>query len=405
MEILETEKKKLAVIISQTKEKEKQTFIANERKALEESAEKLRALDAQIQNVFAGIATKSAETVNEVIDGVSAKYKNLSDKASTLVKELRAAAGVANASDSLSETDKDGANARVIAAEAAQEEIDLLTEQATVLELVKNLKQEIARLTAEQNAFIQEQEALVATGSITQIEAQENIRLKTEETTAEMVRLKEETRQAIEGFVGTAEAAKLLDKATISVKNLTKQQQLANQVNQEFAAGLTTAITDFVSGTLSAKDAFKKFAAEFLKKIAQMILQQTILNAIGGGGGVGGAVASVGTNHSGGIAGTGPKRLVDPSVFFAAPRYHTGGIAGLAPNEVPSILQKDEEVLTRSDPRHRDNLSQDSGINLSVINAIDSASVFEQGASTPSGTRAVLNVLSANKASVKALLL
>jgi tape measure domain-containing protein len=405
LEILETEKKKLATIISQTKEKEKQDFIANEKKSLTNSAEKLRSLDSQIQNVFASIATKSANTVNEVIDGVAAKYKNLSDKAANLVAELKTVAGIADSSGSLTESDKQGANARVIDAEAAQEEINLLTEQATVLELVKNLKKELTRLTSEQNAFIQEQEALVATGSITQIEAQENIRVKTQETTDEMIRLKEETQEAIAGFVGTAEAAKLLDKATISVKSLTKQQQLANQVNQEFANGLTTAITDFVSGTLSAKDAFKKFAAEFLKKIAQMILQQTILNAIGGGGGIGGAVASVGSNHSGGMAGTGSKRLVDPSIFFAAPRYHTGGIAGLAPNEVPSILKKDEEVLTSDDPRHRNNQSGLENLQLNVINAIDSGSVVEEGLSTPAGSRSILNVLASNKASVKALLL
>jgi uncharacterized protein (UPF0335 family) len=39
------------------------------------------------------------------------------------------------------------------------------------------------------------------------------------------------------------------------------------------------------------------------------------------------------------------------------PRYHTGGLAGLKPDEVPAVLLKNEEVLTRDDPRHRDNLS------------------------------------------------
>ncbi len=405
LEILETEKAKLAVIISQTKEKEKQDFIESERKALTDSAEKLRTLDAQIQNVFAGLATKSATTVNEVIDSVTEKYRNLSDKAANLVKELRGVADAANASESLTEDDKAGANARVIDAEAAQEEIDLLTKQATVLELVKNLKQELARLEALRTSFIQEQEALFASGAITQVEAQENIRAKTQETTEEMRRLKEETQQAIEGFVGTAEAAELLEGARINVKNLSQEQQIANQINQEFARGLTDAITDFVYGTLSAKDAFKQFAAEFLKKIAQMILQQTILNALGGGTGGGGGI-SVPTNHRGGIAGVGLHKTVDPAVFFAAPRYHSGGIAGLAPNEVPSILERGEEVLPRNDPRHRANGGGNAPeVNLSITNAIDAPSVVEAGLNTPAGTRAVMNVLQAKKASVKALLL
>lgn len=45
-------------------------------------------------------------------------------------------------------------------------------------------------------------------------------------------------------------------------------------------------------------------------------------------------------------------RSVAADVFTNAVRYHTGGIVGLAPNEVPAVLQKNEEVLTRDDPRH-----------------------------------------------------
>lgn len=71
-----------------------------------------------------------------------------------------------------------------------------------------------------------------------------------------------------------------------------------------------------------------------------------------------------GVAHQGGIAGNiAAVRQVSPYLFMGAPRYHTGGIAGLGPNEVPAVLQKGEEVLTRQDPRHRDNggLSRDGG--------------------------------------------
>lgn len=61
--------------------------------------------------------------------------------------------------------------------------------------------------------------------------------------------------------------------------------------------------------------------------------------------------------HGGGIAGrfTMRKSGVNPAAFMNAIRYHTGGRVGLAPDEVPAILQKGEEVITRDDPRHRDN--------------------------------------------------
>jgi hypothetical protein len=65
---------------------------------------------------------------------------------------------------------------------------------------------------------------------------------------------------------------------------------------------------------------------------------------------------SAGVAHTGGIAGAlGTMRTVNPAVFMGAPRYHSGGVAGLRPNEVPAILQRGEEVLTRQDPRHRYN--------------------------------------------------
>lgn len=62
--------------------------------------------------------------------------------------------------------------------------------------------------------------------------------------------------------------------------------------------------------------------------------------------------------HSGGVAGEGGASRPG-SVFNlqGAPRYHVGGIAGLRPNEIPAVLLRGEEVLTRRDPRHRYNLA------------------------------------------------
>lgn len=54
--------------------------------------------------------------------------------------------------------------------------------------------------------------------------------------------------------------------------------------------------------------------------------------------------------HEGGIVGSPARgRSVPMSTFSGAPRYHSGGMAG---DEVPAILQRGEEVLTRKDPRH-----------------------------------------------------
>jgi lambda family phage tail tape measure protein len=67
-----------------------------------------------------------------------------------------------------------------------------------------------------------------------------------------------------------------------------------------------------------------------------------------------GGSGGYGVAHQGGVIGTDPlpTRIADPSVFDHASRYHRGG---LIPGEVPIIARAGEEVLARSDPRHRFN--------------------------------------------------
>ncbi len=99
-----------------------------------------------------------------------------------------------------------------------------------------------------------------------------------------------------------------------------------------------------------------------------------------GGGGGGEAVSDfggVGIFHSGGIASEPTEmRYAASSAFAGARRYHTGGLIGRAADgikhgEVPAILLPDEEVLKRSDPRHRHNLA--SGV-FAAVQAADKKS-------------------------------
>lgn len=183
-----------------------------------------------------------------------------------------------------------------------------------------------------------------------------------------------------------------------------------DQLAEDFASGFTQAFNSFIDGTKSAADAFRQFAADFLRQIANMIIQQLIFNAIRGfmGGVAGGLNAGmpVPTNHTGGIVGKdGGTKLVNPNVFFGAVKYHSGGVAGLKPNEVPTILEKGEEILTANDSRHRNN--QESGgqsQGVKIINAIDSSSVVTEGLNTPQGQKAIVNMIRANKAQIKSVL-
>jgi hypothetical protein len=151
-------------------------------------------------------------------------------------------------------------------------------------------------------------------------------------------------------------------------------------------------------------------AADILKSLGEMILKQAIFNAIAGSSGMGGiggslaasigllfpAAVTLGTAggtltaaggtlmaagglwqataaelmaaanmlivansmsfaaaHTGGIAGFPTMhRSVSPLVFAGARRFHSGGLPGLRSNEVPTILERGEEVLTEDNPRH-----------------------------------------------------
>ena len=197
----------------------------------------------------------------------------------------------------------------------------------------------------------------------------------------------------------------------------------AKQIAQTFASSATSAITNFIQKVAAGQNVFKslgqsvrEFAAQFLQSIAQMILQllafaaaAQILRALGVP-----VPSNVGAGvlHTGGIAGSagGVQRSVNPAIFAAVMRYHNGGIAGFAPDEVPAILQRNEEVLTTGDPRHRFNGGMNGGSSSSgpssikVVNAYDPASVLEHGMSTKAGEKVLLNFVTRNSRAFKAAL-
>ncbi len=127
----------------------------------------------------------------------------------------------------------------------------------------------------------------------------------------------------------------------------------------------TNTLADMVT---TGKANFADLANAIINDLARIVIYQAItkplLSAMGVPG-FGTTTASV--NHTGGIAGeAGTTRTVPTAVFASAPRYHSGGIAG---DEVPAILQRGEEVITRNDPRHRYNQGQGGGnVRVEVIN-------------------------------------
>lgn len=193
------------------------------------------------------------------------------------------------------------------------------------------------------------------------------------------------------------------------------------QIAQTFASGITSAFDRFAQAIAngsnafeSLKNAFLSFASDFFRQIEQMIIQQTTFNLVSGllksvaGGfmGTGQSQASLDAGqifHAGGIVGgPAPSRAVSPAWFRNAARYHTGGIAGLRPDEVPAVLQRGEEVLTASDPRHRNNGGGGAPvIQLKNVNVFDSAEVLDKALNSRVGEKVLLNYVRNNASAVR----
>ena len=313
-------------------------------------------------------------------------------------------------------------------AEAAAASFDAANKEKLASEERKKIEEEVNRLIEMRRELIEQIKAAEESGDT--------------DKAASLQGKLDETNTALQAAIANAQAfyAKMggpeADLATLKldgVKNGIQSVQRSmldtKAILGDFVNGLAGAfdsaaqsIAGFLDGTLSAKDALKgvrdaflKFAADFLRQIAQMIIKQALFNALGGGGGGGGGgiFGFLGKIfHAGGMVGSsdGASRAVSPSVWAGATRMHTGGIAGLRANEVPIIAEKGEEMLTADDPRHRNNLGKGGSSagaaaqNIRVINTFDATSYLEQALATPEGERVIMNALRANQGAVQNIL-
>lgn len=166
--------------------------------------------------------------------------------------------------------------------------------------------------------------------------------------------------------------------------------------------------------------AFLRAAAQFLIKLGQMYVEQAAFNALqaampgagGGGGGFFGSLFSgigrifTGFFHDGGLVSEPTDfRPINPAWFKNAVYLHDGGMPKLASNEVPAVLEDDEEVLTRDDPRHILNGGgSGGGNNVKIVNAFDQDTVVSEGLQSEAGQEVLLNFIRRNRSTIKGVL-
>jgi tape measure domain-containing protein len=147
-------------------------------------------------------------------------------------------------------------------------------------------------------------------------------------------------------------------------------------------SAISTELSNILTGTKKVGTGLRDMVAGFAKSMLDLITQRlgaklvdSLIGSASGGAGGGGWVSAVSSwaasfFHAGGVVnGGGGTRSFPASTWAMAPRYHSGGIGGLAPNEVPAVLLKGEEVLTEDDPRHIKNMSRQAG-GVSVSNQV-----------------------------------
>lgn len=309
--------------------------------------------------------------------------------------------------------------ARYIEALKAQETLKFNAEELERRE--KNLNNQIALRSQLLETIQNQQEA----GLLTEIEAKERTAAVDERMVptiqAAAMAAKEWAMANAQIFGSPEELETYLAKmeaiaaGTVAVKDELLSVQQAAELMADLGTNAFDTFAQQIAQGASAIDAlrtsFLQFAADFLRQIALMIIKQILLNALQNStpagmlsGFVNGMVA-----HDGAVVGhggTGRNRNVPSSWFTGAPRYHTGGVVGLAPSEYPAILQRNEEVLAADDPRNVLNGGAGGGSkpqDIKVINMVDSASVVSEGMSTSEGTKAIFNVLRANRSQLKQL--
>lgn len=411
-------------------------YVPDDTKAREAAAKKAAAarlaLENQVANqmftIRAQLEKKSADTLDEQLAAVPAKYAKLYGQLTALGK------------------DRNSEEWKTVDALVAQEQQNLKAAAAKKAE-VAAAKQSRADTKAEnesRKAAMEQVNTLLTTRKniqeqIKQAEASGDV-VAVEALKANLVTVTAQANDAIEGMrtfwkaVGGPEADAAIAKLDTLKLQLTKVKDegilTGQNIGKALGSNLKTGVDSFIdklaeTGDIigSLKDAFIDFARSFLIDIAKMILQQMLFNAvkaglsaIGGGGAVGaglGAAVSAGVNHSGGTVGGTQNRTrnVSASVFANAVKYHGGGVAGLKSNEVPTILEAGETVRTEQQEKalaEKQAAASSGGspspVSLKIVNQIDSGEMVSAGLGSAAGEKAFINTISNNRDAVKRIL-
>ena len=198
---------------------------------------------------------------------------------------------------------------------------------------------------------------------------------------------------------------------------LSRMQSLASDAG----GALADTFGDVLTGAKDAGDAIDDLERQLLNMATNSLIMQPLQGMFddlagnlfnssggsgGGGSGGGGWLSGVGNFiaglfHEGGRVGAtgGDSRAVSPLAFAGAPRLHSGTLPGLKPDEVPAILQRGEEVLSRDQAAaaRKGGGSEQRPINVTFnVQTPDAGSFRQSQGQMAAQARAALNRASRN---------
>lgn len=266
--------------------------------------------------------------------------------------------------------------AQLRAAVGAQEQFNQLLTEAGIIQTNLGIAEERIRNSRESGA-ISEFESLTQLG-----EARSNSVLQLEQIRQKM--------QAIADASGNPALIQSVRQFGAEIDSLRAQTDLLGQKFQGiFQTGFTDAVASVLDGTKSIKDAFRSMVADIasqLAKLASQQIAQSLFSSIFGGGGFGSTGNAAGDALIASVSGRAAGGPVNPGTGYVVgergPEFFVPNTAGrIVPNE---------------------KMGGESGAGVRILNVIDPGMVNDY-LSSPSGEKAIVNLIRRNAGAVRSV--
>lgn len=142
--------------------------------------------------------------------------------------------------------------------------------------------------------------------------------------------------QALDAAARTPEQTQAIERLKVQLEGLKATvDPLADKFNTLFADSAGSALSDFINGTKTAKEAFKSFTDTIFKELTNLIVKDLFKQLFNGGG-----------SSTGGV-GFDFGKILSGFLGGGSPSFATGGFTGEgAANDPAGIVHKGEYVLT-----------------------------------------------------------